>query len=109
MRWFLLIAFNFAGWFALAFKSVYIDHHQGPSAIDISIGLPLSLPLLAPVLYFHPSDEIIGLSFCLNPFLWALMVEWFLRRFVDPPADPRPESSETRRTNISRTSSEIDR
>lgn len=43
MRWFTLLAFNFAGWFALGFKSVYIDHHQGPSAIDISIGLPLSL------------------------------------------------------------------
>jgi hypothetical protein len=109
MRWFLLIAFNFAGWFALAFKSVYIDHHQGPSAIDISIGLPLSLPLLAPVLYFQSPGYLIGTSLFLNPFLWALMADSFLCRFVDPPGDAPQESPETPGTTLPRTSSEIDR
>lgn len=109
MRWFILLAFNFAGCFALGFKAIYLDHHQGPSTLDISIGLPLALPLLAPVLYFHAPGDLIGVCFFLNPFVWALTVDWFLRRFVDPPVDASLESLETQGTPIPHSTSEVDR
>lgn len=85
-RWVLLVFLNsIAQAFVLYVRIRFFD--PDPNLILPAIQFSLALPL-SPVLYFAfpflPLPEFLALV-ATTPLLWATMVEWGLRRFVDPP------------------------
>lgn len=87
-RWFMLVGANFFGWLVLL---VFVNVAPRTAAawnIVFSIGIALGLPLsLLAWALRHWGVAFALVLLCVNPFLWAAMVELALRRFVEPPKD----------------------
>ena len=86
-RWLTLLALNILAHGFVLFLMIWFD--PIPLAFYIALQLSLGFPLYI-VIYLFKTDlhlfEALALM-ALNPFLWATMVEWGLRRFVDRPKD----------------------
>ena len=87
-RWFLLAGANFFGWLILGILGTAVPRSGTAENVVFSIEIALGLPLsLLGGFVRHWGVTFALLLIFVNPFLWATMVEWGLRRFVDPPKD----------------------
>lgn len=89
-RWWWLVGFNFVTCAAFAALALAIFPFVGPKFFlswwKIAFVFPTSLPLVPLTLLANPRPDSYAVLL-VNPFLWAAIVEWLLRRFLDRPND----------------------